>query len=207
MLWSSEVAPTIYKKTTLLKGVIADPSASSSLYLTCMKLFWIPRWLIIFAWYSTFFHATPWKRGGGKSMFTVVINLLLTIFVTGEAIRQWFSRMTKWKLLPNRMKSNNKSFMMTSSNGNVFRVTGHLCGEFTGPGEFPTQRPVTRSFFFLLFDLRPNKRLSKHWWGWWFETPSCPLWRHCYVCAVTQTFFYVSPSGLQKITQLSNFIH
>ena len=35
--------------------------------------------------------------------------------------------------------------MMTSSNGNVFRVTGPLCGEFTGPGEFPTQRPVTRS--------------------------------------------------------------
>ena len=23
--------------------------------------------------------------------------------------------------------------MMTSSNGNFFRVTGHLCGEFTGP--------------------------------------------------------------------------
>ena len=35
--------------------------------------------------------------------------------------------------------------MMTSSIGNVFRVTGPLCGEFTGPGEFPTQRPVTRS--------------------------------------------------------------
>ena len=26
---------------------------------------------------------------------------------------------------------------MTSSNGNIFRVTDHLCGEFTGPGEFP----------------------------------------------------------------------
>ena len=24
-------------------------------------------------------------------------------------------------------------FIMTSSNGNIFRVTGHLCGEFTGP--------------------------------------------------------------------------
>ena len=36
--------------------------------------------------------------------------------------------------------------MMTSSNGNIFRVTCPLCGEFTGPGEFPTQRPVTRSF-------------------------------------------------------------
>ena len=68
-------------------------------------------------------------------------------------------------------------FMMTSSNGNIFRVTGHLCGEFTGPGEFPTQRSVTRSFD-LFFDLRPNKRLSKQSWGWWFETLLHPLWRH-----------------------------
>ena len=36
--------------------------------------------------------------------------------------------------------------MMTSSNGNIFRVTDPLCGEFTGSGEFPTQRPVTRNF-------------------------------------------------------------
>ena len=46
------------------------------------------------------------------------------------------------------------------------------------PGEFPTQRPVTRSFD-VYFDLRPNKRLSKQSWFWWFETPSWPLWRHC----------------------------
>ena len=67
--------------------------------------------------------------------------------------------------------------MMTSSNGNIFRVTGPLCREFTGPGEVPTQRTVTRSFD-VFFDLHPNKRLSKQWWGWWFETQSCPLWRH-----------------------------
>ena len=30
------------------------------------------------------------------------------------------------------------AYMMTSSNGNIFRVTGPLCGEFTGPGELPT---------------------------------------------------------------------
>ena len=66
--------------------------------------------------------------------------------------------------------------MMTSSNGNIFRVTGPLCGEFTGPGEFPTQRPVTRSFD-VFFDLRLNKRLSKQPWGWWFGTPSWSLWR------------------------------
>ena len=46
------------------------------------------------------------------------------------------------------------------------------------PGEFPTHRPVTRSFD-VFFDLRLDKRLSKQSWGWWFETLSCPLWRHC----------------------------
>ena len=45
-------------------------------------------------------------------------------------------------------------------------------------GEFPSQRPVTRSFD-VFFHLRLNKRLSKQWWGWWFETASRPLWRHC----------------------------
>ena len=53
-----------------------------------------------------------------------------------------------------------KNTMMMSSNGNIFRVTGPLCGEYTGPGEFPAQRPVTRSFD-VFFDLRLNKRLSK----------------------------------------------
>ena len=44
-------------------------------------------------------------------------------------------------------------------------------------GEFPAQRPVTLNFD-VLFDLRLNKRSSKPTWGWWFETPSCSLWRH-----------------------------
>ena len=60
-----------------------------------------------------------------------------------------------------------KYIIMTSSNGNIFRVTGPLSA----------QRPVTRSFD-VFFDLRLNKRLIKQWWGWWFETPSRPLWRH-----------------------------
>ena len=66
--------------------------------------------------------------------------------------------------------------MMTSSNGNIFRVTGPMCGEFTGPGDFPAQRPATRSFD-VFFDLRLYKRLSKQRWGWWFETTSWSLWR------------------------------
>ena len=70
------------------------------------------------------------------------------------------------------MTSSNDDVMMTSSNGNIFRVTGPLRGEFTGPGEFPAQRPVTRSFD-VFFDLRLNKRLSKQAPGWWIEMP---LW-------------------------------
>ena len=69
--------------------------------------------------------------------------------------------------------------MMTSSNGNISRVTGPLCGEFTGHRVIHQwQRPVTRSFD-VFFDLRLNTRLSKQSWGWWFETPSVLLWRHC----------------------------
>ena len=49
------------------------------------------------------------------------------------------------------------------------------------PGGFPAQRPVMRSFD-VFFDLCLNKRLSKQPWGWWFETLSCPLWRHCNDC-------------------------
>ena len=40
-------------------------------------------------------------------------------------------------------------------------------------GEFPAQRPVTRSFD-VFFDLHLNKQLSKHSWCWWFETRSRP---------------------------------
>ena len=72
--------------------------------------------------------------------------------------------------------------MMTSSNGNIFRVTGHLYGKFTGHRwiphlEFPAQKRVIRSFD-VLFDLRLNKRLSKQSGSWSFETPSCSSWRH-----------------------------
>ena len=60
----------------------------------------------------------------------------------------------------------------------TFSALLDICaGNSPVPGEFPTQRPVTRSFD-VYFDLRPNKRVSKQLWGWWFETQSHPLWRH-----------------------------
>ena len=89
---------------------------------------------------------------------------------------------------------------MWSVDRSHFRMTSHLswwrhqmetfsallaicAGNSPVPGEFPAQRPMTRSFG-VFFDLRLNKRLSKHSYGWWFETLSCPLWRHCNVVLV-----------------------
>ena len=54
-------------------------------------------------------------------------------------------------------------------------------------GEFPAQRPVTRSFD-VFFDLHLNKRWNKQSWGWWFETILSPFWRHCYVIHTMMSF-------------------
>ena len=51
-------------------------------------------------------------------------------------------------------------------------------GNSPASGEFPAQRPMTRSFD-VFFDLCLNKRLRKQSCGWWFETLSRPLWRQC----------------------------
>ena len=61
----------------------------------------------------------------------------------------------------------------------IFSALLALCvGNSPVSGEFPSQRPVTRSFD-VFFDLRLNKQLSKQSRRWWFETPSRSLWRHC----------------------------
>ena len=75
-----------------------------------------------------------------------------------------------------------KNVTSHADSGQTAHVTAPLLAICAGnspvPGEFPTQRPVTRSFD-VFFDLHPNKRLSTQWWAWWFETTSWPSWRHC----------------------------
>ena len=71
--------------------------------------------------------------------------------------------------------------MMTSSNGTFSALLAICAGNSPVSGDFPAQRPVTRSFG-VFFDLRLYKLLRKQWRGWWFETPSRPLWRQCNAC-------------------------
>ena len=68
---------------------------------------------------------------------------------------------------------------MTSSNENIFRLLA-LCAENSAvTSEFPSQRPVMRSFddFFYRHLNKPLSKQSRHRW---FEMPSRSLWRHWY---------------------------
>ena len=71
----------------------------------------------------------------------------------------------------------------------TFAALLDLCaGNSPVSGEFPSQRPVTRSFD-VLFDIGLKKRLSKQLKRRWFETPSRSLWRHRNVAADFQVLF------------------
>ena len=84
---------------------------------------------------------------------------------TGICDRPWY---ISWQLS-----------MMTSSNGNIFRVTGPLWGESTGHPCVVLLAQASNAEIWCFFDPRLNKRLSKQWRRRWFETPSPLLWRHC----------------------------
>ena len=62
-----------------------------------------------------------------------------------------------------------KDFRKTSSNKNLFHITGPLWGEIVRHRWIPPQRPVTQSFD-VFFYVHMNKRLNKQWRRRWLET-------------------------------------
>ena len=79
--------------------------------------------------------------------------------------------------------------MMTSSNETFSALLALCAGNSPVPDEFPSQRPMRRSFD-IFFDLCLNKQLSKQSRRWWFETPPCPLWHHCNDSSVHKVTLY-----------------
>ena len=94
--------------------------------------------------------------------------------------------------------------MTTSSNINIFRVTGPWWGESIGKRWIPSQKLVVQSIN-IIFGLRLNKRLSKQSRRMWFETPSGSLWRHCDagIC-VSLRFRVVAQGPLGKLSSVIN---
>ena len=60
-------------------------------------------------------------------------------------------RSTRWRVRWNCVAQQTYISMMTSSNGNIFRVTGHLCGEFTGPRWIPHTKASDAELWCLLW--------------------------------------------------------
>ena len=103
---------------------IAESFSTSSWYNSCSIIPWHIIGLPPYTW--TFYCAN------------IFIRPRLTLKTPGNLFLQmkiWILRIKKWPYLIGLFWYNRGrvSSMMTSSNGNNFRVTGHLCGEFTGP--------------------------------------------------------------------------
>ena len=79
--------------------------------------------------------------------------------------------------------------MMTSSNGNIFHVTGPLCGKFTGHRVIPLTTKASDVKLWLFLWSTPEQTVGKQSRCHWFETPARSLWRHC-----NGTPFYLLPS-------------
>ena len=81
----------------------------------------------------------------------------------------------------------------------IFSVLLAICeGNSPVTGEFPAQKPVTRSFD-VFFDVRLNKPLSKQSWGGWFEMLSRTFWRHCN--DLLEHSFGVSVTNRERLNQ------
>ena len=82
---------------------------------------------------------------------------VVEIFSRGIKCPACFKMSILWLLTNRRRKEPRRlhpwcwhSFMMTSSNGNIFRVTGPLCGEFTGHRWIPCTKASDAEFDVLL---------------------------------------------------------
>ena len=70
----------------------------------------------------------------------------------------------------------------------------------------PAHKRQWRGALMLSLICARNKRLSKHWWGWWVETPLRSLWRHCNVIDfLDQKYFIYLPH--RKVEELYIYIY
>ena len=103
------------------------------------------------------------KRHNGIKWFGY---LLLSNPSVPEKEIMWISKFANW------YHTCEQYIMMMSSNGNIFRVTGHLCGEFTGHRWIPLTKASDAGFWcFLWFMPWMN--------GWVNNREAGDLRRHC----------------------------
>ena len=110
-----------------------------------------------------------------STIVTLRWPIVLTWFLYGDISKtNFWQSLSVLQRCPSWMKSSWWRHQMET-----FSTLLALCaGNSPVTGEFPSQRPVTRSFdVFLYFPL--NKQLGKQSKPLWFETSSRSLWSRC----------------------------
>ena len=170
--------PTVMRNVTLLLLECNPPTWYVSLYRV-QRIFSLPRGpmqhditstsiktkkkhraLVSDIWME---NITPPDLSGIWRMLYIIWNKITMLYLASSirCIKLSGKNITRWR---HQMETFSALLAICAGNSPV-------------PGEFPALRPVTQSFD-IFFDMRPNKRLSKQWWAWWFETQPYPLWRH-----------------------------
>ena len=91
----------------------------------------------------------------GRSDFAVILQITIN-----DTLIVIVSLCVAYKAPQCKSKTSHIASMMTSSDGTIFGVSDPLCGNSPVTGEFPSQRPVMRSFD-VFCDLHLNKWLNK----------------------------------------------
>ena len=133
------------------------------------------------------------KIASDMDTWMVIHDIISFMFV----VTTWLARQISLFLC--RKKSNTSHVMMTSTNGSIFRVTGPLCGEFPHKGQW---RGAIMFSFICAWINRWVKSL-----GWWFETPSHPLWRHSNGLGINKLTVYTFKQATKYWTLFCDILH
>ena len=123
---------------------------------------------------TTKFYDSTWRYKAPESWYVVWVNIPANIknLVYSDAVNPSCCLRVVWQ-------RSLFDFAWWRHQMETFSVLLALCvGNSPVTSEFPSQRPVTRSFD-VFFDLRLNKRLRKQSIRRWCGRPSGSLWRHC----------------------------
>ena len=135
---------------------------------------------------------TIWNKAGPLSIKSSGTGFSLHIFVDRYLFRQWLGPIISGNFAPCMLTGSALETFTPWWRHQMekkFRVTGLLCGEFTGDRWIPRTKASDAELWYFLWslpeqtgvfcDLRPNQQLSNQWRRWWFETLPRSLWRHC----------------------------
>ena len=90
--------------------------------------------------------------------------------------------------------------MMKSWNGNIFRITGPLCGEFIGHRWIPLTSASDAQLWCIIWSA-PERAFSTHSGRQWFQTASRSIWRHCSTDEAFRSAGAVCGNSSPKVSQ------